>query len=171
MARKKRPCQEGNVEDSRKAKRGCETYSWGTRERVPFTRCTTQTQTLTPNPPSWSEYINIGSRQDELDPTIFKKLSTSVAIVAAPVHKYWTSAFAKAGDNTKLMKLLKLAKMYTSRSHVLNCELYKVLVMKVDELRSTVGGARISTRCVQITRPFMHNSPFPKMRGHGLYTT
>ncbi|KAL2559344.1 hypothetical protein Fot_04083 [Forsythia ovata] len=28
--------------------------------------------------------------------------------------------------------------MYTSWSHVLNCELYKVLAMKVDELRSTV---------------------------------
>ncbi|KAL2501629.1 hypothetical protein Fot_35477 [Forsythia ovata] len=28
--------------------------------------------------------------------------------------------------------------MYTSRSHVLNCELYKVLAMKVDELHSTV---------------------------------
>ncbi|KAL2457286.1 hypothetical protein Fot_56383 [Forsythia ovata] len=29
--------------------------------------------------------------------------------------------------------------MYTSRSHVLNFELYKVLVMKIDELCSTVG--------------------------------
>ncbi|KAL2549849.1 hypothetical protein Fot_11379 [Forsythia ovata] len=38
------------------------------------------------------------------------------------------------------MELLKLAEMYTFRSHVLNCELYKVLVMKFDELRSTVGG-------------------------------
>ncbi|KAL2474089.1 hypothetical protein Fot_49825 [Forsythia ovata] len=37
------------------------------------------------------------------------------------------------------MELLKLAEMYTSRSHVLNCELYKVLAIKVDELRSTVG--------------------------------
>ncbi|KAL2489759.1 Uncharacterized protein Fot_43051 [Forsythia ovata] len=38
------------------------------------------------------------------------------------------------------MELLKLAEMHTSRSHVLNCELYKVLAMKVDELRSMVGG-------------------------------
>ncbi|KAL2494461.1 hypothetical protein Fot_38218 [Forsythia ovata] len=37
------------------------------------------------------------------------------------------------------MELLKLAEMYTSRSHVLNCELYKVLEMKVDELRSVIG--------------------------------
>ncbi|KAL2514062.1 hypothetical protein Fot_28033 [Forsythia ovata] len=36
--------------------------------------------------------------------------------------------------------MLKLVKMYTSRSHVLNYELYKVLEMKIDELRSTVGG-------------------------------
>ncbi|KAL2529974.1 hypothetical protein Fot_22575 [Forsythia ovata] len=31
--------------------------------------------------------------------------------------------------------------MYTSQSHVLNCELYKVLEMKIYKLRSTVGGA------------------------------
>ncbi|KAL2500988.1 hypothetical protein Fot_34836 [Forsythia ovata] len=31
--------------------------------------------------------------------------------------------------------------MYTFRNHVLNCEMYQVLAMKVDELRSTVEGA------------------------------
>ncbi|KAL2489326.1 Uncharacterized protein Fot_42618 [Forsythia ovata] len=36
------------------------------------------------------------------------------------------------------MEFLKLAEMYTSRSHVLNYVLYKVLAMKVNELRSTV---------------------------------
>ncbi|KAL2549807.1 hypothetical protein Fot_11337 [Forsythia ovata] len=60
-------------------------------------------------------------------------------MAAASVYKYWTSTFEKATDNAELMELLKLAEMYTSRSHVLNCELYKVLAMKVDELRSTVG--------------------------------
>ncbi|KAL2545322.1 hypothetical protein Fot_14555 [Forsythia ovata] len=30
--------------------------------------------------------------------------------------------------------------MYTSRNHVLNCELYKLLEMMFDELRSTTGG-------------------------------
>ncbi|KAL2552345.1 hypothetical protein Fot_05964 [Forsythia ovata] len=30
--------------------------------------------------------------------------------------------------------------MYTSRSHVLNCELYKLLEMNIDELRFTAGG-------------------------------
>ncbi|KAL2552653.1 hypothetical protein Fot_06272 [Forsythia ovata] len=33
-----------------------------------------------------------------------------------------------------------MAKMNTARSHVLNCELYKDLAMKVDELRSIVVG-------------------------------
>ncbi|KAL2530958.1 hypothetical protein Fot_23559 [Forsythia ovata] len=34
---------------------------------------------------------------------------------------------------------MKLAEMYTSRSHVLNCELYKMLEMKVDEIHSALG--------------------------------
>ncbi|KAL2489332.1 hypothetical protein Fot_42624 [Forsythia ovata] len=90
--------------------------------------------------PPLVECINIGFRRDELNPTILGKLPAPAAIATASVHKYWTSAFEKAADNTELMELLKLAEMYTSRSHVLNCELYKVLVMKVDELHSTVGG-------------------------------
>ncbi|KAL2513724.1 hypothetical protein Fot_27695 [Forsythia ovata] len=77
------------------------------------------------------------------NPTVLEKLPAPAAIAAASVHKYWTSAFGKAADNVELMELLKLAEMYTSRSHVLNCELYKVLVMKIDELRSTVGGDEV----------------------------
>ncbi|KAL2494113.1 hypothetical protein Fot_37870 [Forsythia ovata] len=65
-------------------------------------------------------------------------LAAPSAIAAASVLKYWTSAFVTVVDNAELMELLKLAEMYTSRSHVLNCELYKVLAMKVDELRSMV---------------------------------
>ncbi|KAL2529517.1 hypothetical protein Fot_22118 [Forsythia ovata] len=94
---------------------------------------------MSPTPGKY-EYINIGSRQDELDPTVLGKLPPPAAIAAASVHKYWTSAFGKAADDTELTELLKLAEMYTSRSHVLNCELYKVLEMKVDELRSVTGG-------------------------------
>ncbi|KAL2513994.1 hypothetical protein Fot_27965 [Forsythia ovata] len=90
-------------------------------------------------PPDKYEYINIGSRRDKLDPTVLEKLPAPAAIAATLVHKYWTSAFSKAADNAELIELLKLAEMYTSQSHVLNCELYKVLAMKVDELRSTVG--------------------------------
>ncbi|KAL2538655.1 hypothetical protein Fot_20046 [Forsythia ovata] len=98
--------------------------------------------------PHLVELINIGFHRNELDPMVLGKLPALAAITEASVHKHWTSAFDKATDNTELMKLLKLAEMYTSWSHVLNCELYKVLAMKVDELRSTVGGMRMSTRCV-----------------------
>ncbi|KAL2545997.1 hypothetical protein Fot_15230 [Forsythia ovata] len=85
------------------------------------------------------KYINIGSRWDELDPTVLEKLPPPAAKAAASVHKYWTSAFGKATDNVELTELLKLAEMYTSCSHVLNCELYKLLDMKVDELRFVTG--------------------------------
>ncbi|KAL2549766.1 hypothetical protein Fot_11296 [Forsythia ovata] len=64
------------------------------------------------------------------------------AIAAASIHKYWTSAFAKAANNVELLEMLKLAEMYTSQSHVLNYELYKVLAMKIDELYSTVSGTK-----------------------------
>ncbi|KAL2551152.1 hypothetical protein Fot_12682 [Forsythia ovata] len=93
-----------------------------------------------PPVPSPVERINIEFCRDELDPTGLGKLPSPAAIAATSVYKYWTSAIGKAADNSKLMELLKLAEMYTSRSHVLNCELYKVLAMKVDELCSTVGG-------------------------------
>ncbi|KAL2553212.1 hypothetical protein Fot_06831 [Forsythia ovata] len=108
---------------------------------------------------------------NELDPVVLEKLPAPAAIAAASIHKSWTSTFEKVADNAELMKLLKLAEMYTSRSHVLNCELYKVLVMKVDKLRSTIGGAQISTLCLQRTRSSVRNSPFSKMPRHGLYTT
>ncbi|KAL2520039.1 hypothetical protein Fot_23962 [Forsythia ovata] len=96
-------------------------------------------QTSIPHLAGKYEYINIGSRRDELDPTVLVKLPASATIPAASVHKYWTSTFGNAVNNVELTKLLKLAKVYTSRSHMLNYELYKVLTMKVDELRSTVG--------------------------------
>ncbi|KAL2494046.1 hypothetical protein Fot_37803 [Forsythia ovata] len=61
---------------------------------------------------------------------------------AASVNKYWTSAFVKTVNNAELLEMLKLAEMYTSRSHVLNYELYKVLAMKIGELHSTVVSAK-----------------------------
>ncbi|KAL2509159.1 hypothetical protein Fot_32806 [Forsythia ovata] len=85
------------------------------------------------------EYINIGSGQDKLDSTVLGKLPPAVAIAVASVHKYWTSAFGKTEDTAEVAELLKLAKMYTSCSHVLNCELYKMLEMKVDELHYVIG--------------------------------
>ncbi|KAL2553120.1 hypothetical protein Fot_06739 [Forsythia ovata] len=97
-----------------------------------------------------SEYINVGSRQDKMDPAILKKLPAPSTIATTSVHKYWTSTFTKAADDAKLMELLKLAEMYTSRSHLLNCELYWVLAMKIDELRSTVvGGEDIDALCLE----------------------
>ncbi|KAL2545983.1 hypothetical protein Fot_15216 [Forsythia ovata] len=88
-------------------------------------------------PPGKYEYINIGSRRDKLDPAALGKLLPLVANAAASVHKYCTSAFGRAVDNAKLTELLKLAKMYSSCSHVLNCELYELLEMKIDKLCST----------------------------------
>ncbi|KAL2488102.1 hypothetical protein Fot_41394 [Forsythia ovata] len=83
--------------------------------------------------------INIGARQDKLDPSVLGKLPPAVALAATSVHKYWTSAFGKAADTAEVTELMKLAEMYTSRSHVLNCELYKMLEMKVDEIHSVIG--------------------------------
>ncbi|KAL2514029.1 Uncharacterized protein Fot_28000 [Forsythia ovata] len=85
------------------------------------------------------EYINIWARQDKLDPTVLGKLPPAVAIAATSVHKYWTSAFRKAVDTAEVTELMKLAKMYTFRSHVLNCELYKMLEIKVDKIHSVIG--------------------------------
>ncbi|KAL2493859.1 hypothetical protein Fot_37616 [Forsythia ovata] len=90
-------------------------------------------------PLSRCEYINIGARQDELDPTVLEKLPPAVAVAATSVHKYWTSAFGKAADTAEVTELMKLAEMYTSCSHVLNCELYRMLEMKVDEIHSVIG--------------------------------
>ncbi|KAL2538223.1 hypothetical protein Fot_19614 [Forsythia ovata] len=92
------------------------------------------------SPPSGRrEYINIGARQDKLDPSVVDKLPSAVALAATSVHKYWTSSFGKAVDTAEVTELMKLAEMYTSRSHVLNCELYKMLEMKVDKIQSALG--------------------------------
>ncbi|KAL2507737.1 Uncharacterized protein Fot_31384 [Forsythia ovata] len=92
------------------------------------------------SPPSGRrEYINIGTHQDKLDPSAVDKLPSAVALAATSVHKYWTSSFGKAVYTAEVTELMKLAEMYTSRSHVLNCELYKMLEMKVDEIQSALG--------------------------------
>ncbi|KAL2489718.1 hypothetical protein Fot_43010 [Forsythia ovata] len=96
-------------------------------------------QTSVSLPPGRCEYINIGARQDKLDPSVVEKLPSAVALAATSFHKYWTSSFGKAVDTAEVTELMKLAKMYTSRSHVLNCELYKMLEMKVDEIHSALG--------------------------------
>ncbi|KAL2544340.1 hypothetical protein Fot_13573 [Forsythia ovata] len=90
-------------------------------------------------PPGRREYINIGARQDDLDPSVVENLPPAVALAATSVHKYWTSPFGKAVDAAEVTELMKLAEMYTSRSHVLNCELYKILEMRVAEIQSALG--------------------------------
>ncbi|KAL2545591.1 Uncharacterized protein Fot_14824 [Forsythia ovata] len=80
-------------------------------------------QTSMSPPPGRCEYINIGARQDKLDPSVVGKLPLAVALAATSVHKYWTSSFGKAADTAEVIELMKLAEMYTSCSHVLNCEL------------------------------------------------
>ncbi|KAL2521141.1 hypothetical protein Fot_25064 [Forsythia ovata] len=54
------------------------------------------------SPPGKYEYINIGSRQDKLDPTVLGKLPPPAANAAALVHKYWTSAFGEAGRERRI---------------------------------------------------------------------
>ncbi|KAL2485392.1 hypothetical protein Adt_30148 [Abeliophyllum distichum] len=102
---------DGGVGDSRKAKRGQEALSWRAGEHTLRSRGTTRTSI--PPLSGWSEHINIGSHQDELDPAILEKLPALTAIAVASVHKYWTSAFAKAADNAELVESLKLVEMYT----------------------------------------------------------
>ncbi|KAL2515241.1 hypothetical protein Fot_29212 [Forsythia ovata] len=116
----------GNVRPSAKRKPKVES-----REQAPLT-------SISP-PPGRREYINIGALQDKLDPSVVDKLPSAVALAATSVHKYWTSSFGKAVDTAEVTELMKLAEMYTSRSYVLNCELYKMLEMKVDEIQSTLG--------------------------------
>ncbi|KAL2538716.1 Uncharacterized protein Fot_20107 [Forsythia ovata] len=96
-------------------------------------------RTLVSPSPGRREYINIGARQDELDPSVVEKLPSAIALAATSVHKYWTSSFGKAVDTAEVTELMKLAEMYTSCSHVLNCELYKMLEMRVAEIQSALG--------------------------------
>ncbi|KAL2501600.1 hypothetical protein Fot_35448 [Forsythia ovata] len=87
-----------NAGDSRRAWRGREDPSLGVEDHVP--REWGASQTSISHPLGKSEYINIRSRQDELDPTVLRKLLALAAIATTSVHKYWISSFAKAADNT-----------------------------------------------------------------------
>ncbi|KAL2514882.1 hypothetical protein Fot_28853 [Forsythia ovata] len=98
-------------------------------------------QVLIPDSSDWTECINIGSRQDELDPAILETLLHSSAMAAASIHKYWTSVWTRTMESADLLELIKMVEMNTIRSHVLNCEVYRMLAMKVDELHSMIVGA------------------------------
>ncbi|KAL2553798.1 hypothetical protein Fot_07417 [Forsythia ovata] len=116
----------GNVRPSVKRKPKIESGEQASRTSIspPLGRC---------------EYINIGAHQDKLNLSVVEKLPSAVALAATSVHKYWTSSFGKAADTAEVTELMKLAEMYTSRSHVLNYELYKMLEMKVDEIHPVLG--------------------------------
>ncbi|KAL2549975.1 hypothetical protein Fot_11505 [Forsythia ovata] len=58
--------------------------------------------------PGMCEYINIGARQDKLDPSVVEKLPSAVALAATSVPKYWTSSFGKAVDTAEVTELMKL---------------------------------------------------------------
>ncbi|KAL2553451.1 hypothetical protein Fot_07070 [Forsythia ovata] len=113
---------------------------WSSAEKRPKVESGERASRTPVSPPlGRREYINIGARQDELDPSVVEKLPSAVALAATSVHKYWTSPFGKAVDTAEVTELMKLAEMYTSRSHVLNCELYKMLKMRVAEIQSALG--------------------------------
>ncbi|KAL2508696.1 hypothetical protein Fot_32343 [Forsythia ovata] len=65
-------------------------------------------------PPVWSEYINIGSRQDKLDFAILEKFPPSSATTVTSVHKYWTSVWARGSEGADLSKLIKMVEMNTA---------------------------------------------------------
>ncbi|KAL2550301.1 hypothetical protein Fot_11831 [Forsythia ovata] len=95
-----------NVRQSMKKKSGAESGEQASRTSMspPLGKC---------------KYINIGARQDKLDPTVLGKLPPAVAIAATSVHKYWTSAFGNAADTaevTELMKLVRNVHLPQSRS-------------------------------------------------------
>ncbi|KAL2489789.1 Uncharacterized protein Fot_43081 [Forsythia ovata] len=61
-----------------------------------------------------------------------------------PLHEQtfpnaFINEFHQAVDTAEVTELMKLAEMYTSRNHVLNCELYKMLEMRVAEIQSALG--------------------------------
>ncbi|KAL2518356.1 hypothetical protein Adt_14603 [Abeliophyllum distichum] len=126
-----------STEDGKKSqnvRRDKESRSSEAEDRVPKDRATSQAPTFPPV--RRTQCINIGGCQGELDPTMLEKLPTAAAMAVTSVYRYWTPFFRKAVANADLTKLLKLAELHTSRGHVLNCELYKVLSMKIEELRS-----------------------------------
>ncbi|KAL2455115.1 hypothetical protein Fot_57792 [Forsythia ovata] len=52
-------------------------------------------RTSTSLPPGRCEYINIGARQDKLDPSVVEKSPSAVALAATSVYKYWTSSLGR----------------------------------------------------------------------------
>ncbi|KAL2462281.1 hypothetical protein Adt_45701 [Abeliophyllum distichum] len=118
------------------------------RLRIAFPRIERRSQAPTSPPARRTQYINIEDCQGELDPTVLEKLPTAVAMAVTSVYRYWTPSFGKAVANADLTELLRLVELHTSWGHMLNCELYKVLAMKIEELRSMAGrGEDVDALC------------------------
>ncbi|KAL2466129.1 Uncharacterized protein Adt_41980 [Abeliophyllum distichum] len=73
---------------------------------------------------------------DELDPKILERLLPPSDMEADSLYKYWTAMWAKVIDGIDLHEMIRMAKMNTVWSHVLNWEFYKKNSTKVDELCS-----------------------------------
>ncbi|KAL2558706.1 hypothetical protein Fot_03445 [Forsythia ovata] len=126
---------ECNAMDSRRTKRGRVTpHLQEVKGSTQSLRGTTRT--TTPALYDWTECINIGSHQDELDLAVLEKLSAPLDTTATLVHKYWTPTWAKVVDDTDLLEFVKMAEMSTSRSHNIAKRLKVVGSEDVNKLRS-----------------------------------
>ncbi|KAL2512600.1 hypothetical protein Adt_18200 [Abeliophyllum distichum] len=65
-------------------------------------------QGLFPDSFDWTECINIGFRQDELDLAILEKLQPLFTTIVASVHKYCTSIWARTAEDADLLELIKM---------------------------------------------------------------
>ncbi|KAL2497293.1 hypothetical protein Adt_22843 [Abeliophyllum distichum] len=73
-----------------------------------------------------------------LYPDVLEELPPAVRQATVSVYRCWPPYFGKAVAGAELTELVRLAELHTSWSHVLNCEVYKMLSMKIEELHSTV---------------------------------
>ncbi|KAL2470717.1 hypothetical protein Adt_38853 [Abeliophyllum distichum] len=83
-----------------------------------------------------TENINIGLVHGRLDPDVLDELPPTARQAAVSVYRYWPPSFAKDVAGADLKQLVRLAEMHTARSHVLNCEVYKMLAVKTEESHS-----------------------------------
>ncbi|KAL2517170.1 hypothetical protein Adt_13417 [Abeliophyllum distichum] len=159
--------EEGVVVDSGRVKKSRMILSQKTSKLA--STSSTAAQKPLPDSFDWTESINIGSRQDELDPAILEKLPPPFVVAASSIHKYWTFVWARTTEGADLSQLIKMVEMNTARSHVLNCKLYKVVAMKVDQLCSKVVGAEdIDALCLE--NKTLCARLATKTRGHKLFT-
>ncbi|KAL2518845.1 hypothetical protein Adt_15092 [Abeliophyllum distichum] len=117
----------GKTRDTRRARRGqVMTLSQKTKRSTECPR--DGTWATAPALSDWTKRIDIGFRWDELDLIVLDILPILLAMATTSIHKYWTFTWKKAAEQANMLELVKLAEMKTVQSHVLNFELYMVLV-------------------------------------------